>query len=254
MRKLYGDSLRKDAGFVKVMKSVASKNAKILESRAERHAPELKRVAREVIGTFDKVYEEAADAVEDFLARCRCSLFIPGFRTMINPLSSLAAPRISEVVEDTKILLRQSREKLVISYVGSTPTVTVFAHYLLTSRVANDLSSYDTSKYRVSIIPSANTGKLAFHLGEHIKIKWQAPHKHSRKNWIGLYRVAWPFFSHEGQFIYFIHQVGANKSRQVTQTSSMGMWLPVHDEEWDGDVPLGHERAPSPIATLRKVP
>lgn len=70
MRKLYGDSLRKDAGFVKVMKNVASKNAKILESRAGKHAPEIKRVAREVIGTFDKVYEETADAVEEFLARC----------------------------------------------------------------------------------------------------------------------------------------------------------------------------------------
>ena len=70
MRKLYGDSLRKEAGFVKVMKGVASRNARLLESRAALHAPELKRVAREVIGTFDKVYEETADAVEDFLARC----------------------------------------------------------------------------------------------------------------------------------------------------------------------------------------
>ncbi|KAF8970716.1 phosphatidylethanolamine N-methyltransferase [Flammula alnicola] len=196
MRKLYGDSLRKDAGFVKVMKSVASKNARILEFRAGRHAPELKRVAREVIGTFDKVYEETADAVEEFLAR--------------------SAPRISEVVQDTKVLLRQSREKLVIT------------------RVANDLSSYDTSKYRVSIAPSAKTGKLAFHLGEHITVKWQAPHKHSRKDWIGLYRV------------------GANKSKQVTKTSSMGMWLPVHDEEWDGDVPLGYDRAPSPHRDAEK--
>ncbi|KDR78306.1 hypothetical protein GALMADRAFT_245423 [Galerina marginata CBS 339.88] len=196
MRKLYGDSLRKDAGFVKVMKNVASKNAKILESRAGRHAPELKRVAREVIGTFDKVYEETADAVEEFLAR--------------------SAPRISEVVQDTKVLLRQSREKLVIT------------------RVANDISSYDTSKYRISIEPSAKTGKLAFHLGEHIAIKWQAPHKHSRKDWIGLYRV------------------GANKSKLVTKTSSMGMWLPVHDEEWDGDVPVGYDRAPSPHRDAEK--
>lgn len=70
MRKLYGDSLRKEAGFVKVIKSVASKNAKILESRAGKHAPELRRVAKEVKGTFDKVYEETADALEDFLARC----------------------------------------------------------------------------------------------------------------------------------------------------------------------------------------
>ena len=70
MRKLYGDSLRKEAGFVKVMKSVASKNAQIIKSRAGRHAPDLERVATEVIGTFDKVYEETADAVEEFLARC----------------------------------------------------------------------------------------------------------------------------------------------------------------------------------------
>ena len=70
MKKLYGESLRKDAGFVKVMKSVASKNARILESRAGKHAPELKRVVKEVKGTFEKVFEETADVVEEFLAKC----------------------------------------------------------------------------------------------------------------------------------------------------------------------------------------
>lgn len=73
MRKLYGDSLRKEAGFVKVIKNVASKNARILESRASRHAPELRRVAKEVKGTFDKVYDEAAEAVEEFLSKCQSS-------------------------------------------------------------------------------------------------------------------------------------------------------------------------------------
>lgn len=81
MRKLYGDSLRKDAGFVKVMKSVASKNARILESRADKHAPELKRVAKEVKGTFDKVFEETADAVEEFLAKCESSIFGLSYKT-----------------------------------------------------------------------------------------------------------------------------------------------------------------------------
>lgn len=71
MRKLYGDSLRKEAGFVKVIKNVASKNARILESRAGRHAPELKRVAKEVKGTFEKVFDEAAEAVEEFLSKCQ---------------------------------------------------------------------------------------------------------------------------------------------------------------------------------------
>ena len=70
MRKLYGDSLRKEAGFIKVIKNVATKNARILESRAGRHAPKIKKVAKEVKGTFDRVFEETADAVEEFLARC----------------------------------------------------------------------------------------------------------------------------------------------------------------------------------------
>lgn len=115
MRKLYGDSLRKEAGFVKVIKGVASKNARIFKSRAGRHAPDLKRVATEVIGTFDKVYEETADAVEEFLARCEFSEFT--FHLIRLLFSIIAAPRISEVVQDTKILLQQSRERLVITYV-----------------------------------------------------------------------------------------------------------------------------------------
>lgn len=181
MKKLYGDSIRSDAGFVKVMKKVAQKNARLFESRAGKHAPEIKRVAREVKGTFDKVYEETAEAVEEFIAKSR--------------------PRISEVVQDTRVLLQQSRERLVIS------------------RTANDLSSYDTGKYNVVIVPSAD-GTLCFHLGEPIRIRWRAPVHHSRKDWIGIYRV------------------GANQSSLVTKTSSLGMWVPVHDGEYDGDIPV----------------
>ncbi|KAI0728917.1 phosphatidylethanolamine N-methyltransferase [Fomitopsis betulina] len=189
MRKLYGDSLRNDAGFVKVMKKVANNNARLLESRAGRHAPEIRRVAREVKGTFDKVYDETVDVVEEFLAKSR--------------------PKISEVMQDTKILLQQSRERLVIS------------------RVANDLSSFDSAKYKVSIVP-ASDGALHFHLGEPIRVKWRAPLHHSRRDWIGIYRV------------------GANQSNLVTKTSSLGMWVPVHDEEWDGDIPLNLNRPNRP--------
>lgn len=71
MRKLYGNSLRSDAGFVKVIKKVAQRNARLLETRAGKHAPEIKRVAREVKGTFDKVYGETAEVLEEFLAKCQ---------------------------------------------------------------------------------------------------------------------------------------------------------------------------------------
>lgn len=82
-------------------------------------------------------------------------------------------------------------------------------------------------------------------------MQWQAPENHSRKDWIGIYRVRSFFLSqrspctpHSFSFadlhsMYASKQVGANQSSLVTKTSSLGMWLPVHDEEWDGDVPIG---------------
>lgn len=119
MRKLYGSSLRKEAGFVKVIKNVASKNARMLESRAVRHAPEIRRVAKEVAkevqGTFHKVYEETAQILEEFLAKCASSGDIVYARS--HQKRSAAKPRISEVVQDTKFLLQQSRERLIITWV-----------------------------------------------------------------------------------------------------------------------------------------
>lgn len=71
MQKRYGTALRKEAGVTKIIKKVAEKNARILEARAGKHAPELRRVAREVKGSFDKVLEETADVVEEFLNKCK---------------------------------------------------------------------------------------------------------------------------------------------------------------------------------------
>ena len=44
----------------------------------------------------------------------------------------------------------------------------------------------------------------------------------------------------------FFFQIGANKSKSITKISSLGMWVPIHDEEWDGDIPVGIERTPPP--------
>ena len=118
MKKVYGDSLRKDAGVVKIIKKVATKNARILESRAEKHVPRLGKVAKEVKGSFDKVFKETEEVVEEFLNKCRFDLSIElssiGFLT--NSCST-AKPKLSEVLQDTKVLLQQSREKLVITSV-----------------------------------------------------------------------------------------------------------------------------------------
>jgi phosphatidylethanolamine N-methyltransferase len=57
------------------------------------------------------------------------------------------------------------------------------------SRVADDISSYDTSKYKIAIVPSNTSNTLRFHLGEPIRVNWKAPSHHSRRDWIGIYRV-----------------------------------------------------------------
>ncbi|CCO35991.1 hypothetical protein BN14_10113 [Rhizoctonia solani AG-1 IB] len=178
MKKLYGDSIRKEAGLTKTLKSVASRNANVA------------RVAHEVSGTFEKVYGDAAVAVEEFLSR--------------------STPIISEVVQDTRVLLQQSKEKLVIT------------------RVANDLSSFDVSKYHMSVVPVNSNGDLRFHIGEPIKVTWHAPTEHSKRDWIGIYRV------------------GANSSNLVTKVNSQGMWVPVHDDQWDGDVPVLQKKVSLP--------
>ena len=67
MQKLYGERLRKDGGLTKTIKTVAGKHARKLESKAGRHAPELKRVVSEVKDTMVRVEERVHVAMEDFL-------------------------------------------------------------------------------------------------------------------------------------------------------------------------------------------
>lgn len=62
MKKLYGDTLRKDAGVTKTLKEVVVRNASVLGGVA--------RNVREVQGTFEKVFDETAEVVEEFLSRC----------------------------------------------------------------------------------------------------------------------------------------------------------------------------------------
>ena len=46
------------------------------------------------------------------------------------------------------------------------------------------------------------------------------------------------FFPDSSSVLTVTRKVGANKNKSVTKIASMGMWVPVHDDEWDGDIPL----------------
>ncbi|KZT52138.1 hypothetical protein CALCODRAFT_476321 [Calocera cornea HHB12733] len=185
MKKLYGDSLRKEAGFTRTIRKVATKNAKLLESRLAKQAPEIKKVAEEVRETLEKAFEETADAFEEFLAKSQ--------------------PKLVEVMQETRSLIEHSKSRLILP------------------RVSSNLSSYDRTKYALTLLPPSD-GPLRWHLGEPIHVRWNAPPNHSRRDWIGLYRL------------------GANRSRAVTEVNSQGHWRPVVDEEWDGDTALHNER------------
>ncbi|CDZ96394.1 phosphatidylethanolamine n-methyltransferase [Phaffia rhodozyma] len=155
----------------------------VVESQAKRFdgKGDIHRVVREVKGTFGKVDQKIQETVDEFLESAR--------------------PKLSGVVQEGKYLLQQSRERLVIT------------------RVA-DVSSLDPSQYALKTLPSANGSTSRFHIGEPIPIKWQAPQNHSRKDWIGIYRL------------------GACKSQLVTRVSSVGKWVPLFAEEYDGDQPV----------------
>ncbi|WVQ94949.1 hypothetical protein IAU59_002039 [Kwoniella sp. CBS 9459] len=155
---------------------------KTLSTKGGKRGSELRRVVQEVKGSIEKVEERVTEAVEEFLDHAR--------------------PMFSDMVHDTKILLQHSRERMIIT------------------RVANDISAYDPSRYSLTLPTSSSSPVPRYHVGQSIRVSWTAPSNHSRKDWIGIYRL------------------GSCKSTLVTRISSVGKWMPIYEEEWDGDTYL----------------
>lgn len=214
MRKLYGDALRKDAGVTKTLRNVAARNAHVLSG--------VTRGVKEVHGTFEKVLEETAEALEEFLSRCT---YNPRRSPALADLPHLseAGPRLHNYVEDTKILLKQSGERFVIRFALSLRASQLSADEFGDSRVANNMREFDLSQYALAVRfpadlpnrPRASTcsGPPRFHLGEAITVGWSAAANHSAQDWIGIYRL------------------DANSSRLVTSVSSQGKWCAVHEDQ-----------------------
>jgi phosphatidylethanolamine N-methyltransferase len=153
------------ANMLKVMKNVASKNAKILSLMQGSTLRNSKKSPEMLSASLTKSMKRPQMRV------------VPAYFTDFN--STLAGPRISAAKNNLETCHSEGCLFVIFS------TLLTFQQC---SREC-DLSSLDTTKHRVSIVPSPTTGKLSFRLGEPIIIKWQAPVEHSRKDWIGLYRV-----------------------------------------------------------------
>lgn len=133
-------------------------------------------------------------------------------------------------MDETKILLQQSGERLVIRCVLSLAPLCSLHQaetFRNNSRVATDLSSFDTLQYSLTPLPStfhpilphatSSTAPPQYHLGEPISVAWAAPANHSPSDWIGIYRV------------------GANSNQLITKVSSQGKWQGVRPRDWVGD-------------------
>ncbi|KAL1410788.1 phosphatidylethanolamine N-methyltransferase [Vanrija albida] len=158
-------------------KTVKSMAGKTLGRR--RSIPNIKRYVDEVRDSIEKVEVKMTEVVEDLIESAR--------------------PRLVELANDTKNLIQSSRERMTVT------------------RVAKDISEYDTSRYSINLASSSSSSSVPrYHVGQPIRVSWTAPSNHSRKDWIGIYRV------------------GAVKSELITNISSMGKWVPIFEEEYVG--------------------
>ncbi|KAF8473459.1 phosphatidylethanolamine methyltransferase [Kalaharituber pfeilii] len=161
-----------------------------------------KQLRREAGLRVDRVLNETQDLVEDFLLQA----------------GPILEQGVAGFVKDTRLMLSQYPARLSIT------------------RLADDLKDYDMNLYTLEIVnsnkkalysdpidPSNGRTKhtnsdyqsLAVGYGEPIRVKWTAARNHSKKDWIGLYRIA------------------DNNSREVTKIASMGRWVAVCKDQYD---------------------
>ncbi|XDG10386.1 hypothetical protein ABKA04_010001 [Annulohypoxylon sp. FPYF3050] len=179
MQKVYGRELRREAGLTKFIK---------------------RSLPPPVAGwssSVNKVMDDTSHFVEDFLDTARPKL----------------AAGVSTIVRDTTALFNKYPARLTLT------------------KLSPDLAGFDPKQYSISVKGEASgfsalseraSGKegtagrfpnelktMIFEYGAPIKVKWQAPANHGKKDWIGLYMVA------------------DNRSREVTELSSLGRWIPT---------------------------
>jgi phosphatidylethanolamine N-methyltransferase len=158
---------------------------------------------------------------------------------------STADGYLNSTVEFIEDLLDSAKPKLaagVDTFVKDTRTL--FKSYpgrMSISRHSQDISAFDPKQYKIEIegtlspptverqknggregelarTPAARTSEfktLALEYGAPIRVRWQAPLNHNKKDWIGLYMVA------------------DNQSREVTRISSNGRWIATNRDVYD---------------------
>ncbi|KAJ2780498.1 phosphatidylethanolamine N-methyltransferase [Coemansia interrupta] len=186
MRKIYGAQVRRDSGIVRTVKNAVNKG-----------------IGQPVF--VDSQNDGITGVAEHLLREHNHHESL----SMVDLLTSTTKP-VKDMLLETKDLL-------------STTTVRLAERAL-----PSDLSKVDhLNLYGIKLLPSAawraanikdrsSSGKAMkynYYLGESIRVFWQAPVNHSRRDWIGIYPVT------------------ANFSNQITTVGSKGCFVYVHPDE-----------------------
>lgn len=115
-------------------------------------------------------------------------------------------PCVGRMVEDARELIGQRGSRL------------------LYMRTGEEVRELDVNRFSVAPRASPLSGGTRYHVGEPISVSWTAAANHSRRDWIGLYRVD-----------VVAQHTTETSGLLVTCMSSQGRWLGVAEDEWHGD-------------------
>ncbi|KAJ5250123.1 hypothetical protein N7489_000533 [Penicillium chrysogenum] len=189
MQKLYGRSLRQDAGLVKSLKRSLP--------------PSLKQLH----GSVDKMFDDSFEFIEEMLDNARPKL----------------AAGVNTFVKDTTALFQKYPARVTIARIDADLAGFDVRDYALSLEGTSALSFEESEKNkgreganaRMPLDRRGDLKDLTFEYGSPIRVKWTAPLHHSKKDWIGLYRVT------------------DNTSREVTRVSSQGRWVATNEGAYD---------------------
>lgn len=159
MQKIYGRSLRGEAGLTKFIKRSLPPPVKSWQE------------------SVDKVIDETSHFVEDFLDSARPML----------------ASGVKSVVRDTSALFNMAPTRLTITRIAPDLKGLNPKHYSLS---IEGTPSVEASAKERATGKESFTGRfpkavktMTYEYGTPLKVKWRAPANHSDKDWIGLYMV-----------------------------------------------------------------
>lgn len=155
MQKLYGRSLRQDAGLVKSIKRSLPNSLKQFQ------------------GSVDKILDESIEFVEEVIDTARPKL----------------AAGVTTFVKDTTALFNKYPARITITRLEPDLAGYDMKDYSLTVEGSQLPQSDKSNDARDTIDGAMHKGHLVFEYGAPIKVKWTAPLNHSKKDWVGLYLV-----------------------------------------------------------------